>query len=123
MMRYLVMLAVALAPACGGSSPKPAAPVANTAPANNAPAASAHPTQERCNAMLQHRSDLAQQAADAAPNDEAAQRQAAIEQARAAGILGNPSTACPAAWTNAEIDCVLAATTLPAAHACETHDQ
>ena len=117
MMRYLVMLAVALAPACGGSSPKPAAPVANTAPANNAPAASARPTQGSCQAMLEHRSELASKAAEAAPNDEATQRQAAIEQARAAGVLGNPSAACPAAWTNAEVDCVMAASTLAAADA------
>lgn len=116
MMRCFALVALVLAPACGSSTPKPAAPIANTAPAT-----AAAPTAARCHEMLLHRVDLAYEAANAAPDDQKAQRQAAIEQARAAGILGTPSGTCPTGWTNAQVDCVLAATTLPSADACEAH--
>lgn len=51
---------------------------------------------------------------DQAPGSQAAEdpalaRQQAIEQARAAGILGDPLQACIKSWTNAIVDCVLAA--------------
>ncbi len=41
-----------------------------------------------------------------------------LDQARAAGILGDPAADCAKSWTNATVDCILAAPDRKAADSC-----
>ena len=122
MLPRLAAVTVALLAACGGS---PARPAATPAPAATSaapvPDPAAQPSPERCKAAIAHRDDIYKQAEMAAPatEDQQLAREQAIEQARAAGILGGPADDCPAHWTNARVDCVLAAKDPEAADACD----
>ena len=112
-MRRLVFLALL---GCASSPPPPAnPPPANTAPA--APTASALAGASRCHQAIDHMDQLATAKVDDPDAREA--RLQAIQQARAAGILGDdPTGGCSTRWTNAIVDCVLAATDSPTASAC-----
>lgn len=100
---------------CGSSPPPPAAsspPIANTPPpsplAGNA----------RCHQAVEHMDDLAVNQTIADPEARQARVQA-VEQAREAGILGGDRMPdCVKRWTNAVVDCVLAANDSQAADAC-----
>ena len=95
---------LALALGCGGSSPPP--------PAQPSPLAG----ETRCKQALDHIDELHDGGGD--PEQRTARLQA-IQQARAAGILGDDRTPdCVKRWTTANVDCILAATEVAASEAC-----
>jgi hypothetical protein len=103
-------LALLFALGCGSSAPPPTTQVAN------APAP-AHPSDARCKQAAQHLDEVAV-GSDVAPEQREARLQA-VEQARAAGILGGDrAVECEQQWTDAQVDCVLAAADKAAANAC-----
>ncbi|HEY3803854.1 MAG TPA: hypothetical protein VGL61_14665 [Kofleriaceae bacterium] len=107
---------------CGSSPPPPAAspppPAASPPLVANTPPPSPLAGEPRCHQAIQHMDDLAVNKTIADPEARQARLQA-LQQAREAGILaGDRTPDCVKRWTNAVVDCVLAAGDSNAADAC-----
>jgi len=86
--------------------------------AQRAPAPSPLAGDARCHQAIDHMDELAINGKVTDPEQRTARLQA-VQQARAAGVLGGDRTPdCVKRWTNTIVDCVVAATDTAAADAC-----